>query len=162
MNKLIEIRKALGKVLFNFEEVEVEGTVYLYDALEVGAEVYIFDENGEKVPAPDVTFEVEDKKVTVKDGKIESIEEIEVEEEETEEVEMEDETEGETTTTDIEALEARVTTLELQVATLVENLTSTIDVVEEFASQEEGEKIEKKDKVKEVPVSGAARFFENI
>ena len=57
-DRLIEIKKALGKVLFNFEEaVASDGTVLVWDGtLAEGTLVYVFDENGDKQPAPNGTY----------------------------------------------------------------------------------------------------------
>ena len=60
MTNLKEIRQALGKVLFNFEEVVTsEGLVITYtDELVVGTKVYTYDEAGETIPLPDGTYEL--------------------------------------------------------------------------------------------------------
>ena len=63
MNKLKslkEIRQALGRVLFNFEEVTTsDGLIITYTGeLAVGAKVYTYDEAGETIPLPDGTYEL--------------------------------------------------------------------------------------------------------
>lgn len=63
MNKLKslkEIRQALGRVLFNFEEVTTsDGLIITYTGeLAVGAKVYTYDENGETIPLADGTYEL--------------------------------------------------------------------------------------------------------
>lgn len=148
MSKLVEIRKALGKLLFNFSETEVDGIVYVYETLAVGEEVFVYDEEGNKTPAPNATFELDGQKITIEDGRFSAIEPIEAEDLEDEPKEDSD-------------LEERVAALEIKVAEILAILNETVDVVETFATQENGQKIEKKVKVKEQKAEGRGpeRFF---
>jgi len=59
--ELIKIKKALGKVLFNFSEAQAsDGTVLVWDGdLVEGTLVYVFDENGDKQPAPNGKYMID-------------------------------------------------------------------------------------------------------
>lgn len=89
MNKLEKIKAELAKLLIKYSVVKTDRAVLEYDGenLVAGMDVYITDENGDKVPAEDGEYTTEDNKViTVKDGKVESIvdkaADVEAEEEE--------------------------------------------------------------------------------
>ena len=76
MNKLEKIKAELAKLLIKYSVVKTDKAVLEYDGedLVAGMDVYITDENGDKVPAEDGEYVTEDNKViTVKDGKVESI-----------------------------------------------------------------------------------------
>lgn len=89
MSKLEKIKAELAKLLIKYSVVKTDRAVLEYDGedLVAGMDVYITNENGEKVPAEDGEYLTEDnKKITVKDGKVESIvdpvAEVDAEEEE--------------------------------------------------------------------------------
>lgn len=89
MSKLEKIKAELAKLLIKYSVVKTDRAVLEYDGenLVAGMDVYITDENGDKVPAEDGEYTTEDnKKITVKDGKVESIvdpvAEVDAEEEE--------------------------------------------------------------------------------
>ena len=89
MNKLEKIKAELAKLLIKYSVVKTDKAVLEYDGndLVAGMDVYITDENGDKVPAEDGEYVTEDNKtITVKDGKVESIvdpsAEVDAEEEE--------------------------------------------------------------------------------
>ena len=89
MNKLEKIKAELAKLLIKYSVVKTDKAVLEYDGedLVAGMDVYITDENGDKVPAEDGEYVTEDNKViTVKNGKVESIidkaADVEAEEEE--------------------------------------------------------------------------------
>ena len=89
MSKLEKIKAELAKLLIKYSVVKTDRAVLEYDGedLVAGMDVYITDENGDKVPAEDGEYVTEDNKViTVKDGKVESIidkaADVEAEEEE--------------------------------------------------------------------------------
>ena len=67
------------KMFLSFKEYETENGKLIVDELAEGAEAMIMNENGELVPAADGVYEVEDGKLVIADGKIASIEAIEVE-----------------------------------------------------------------------------------
>ena len=76
MSKLEKIKAELAKLLIKYSVVKTDKAVLEYDGedLVAGMDVYITDENGDKVPAEDGEYVTEDNKViTVKDGKVESI-----------------------------------------------------------------------------------------
>lgn len=76
MSKLEKIKAELAKLLIKYSVVKTDKAVLEYDGEELvaGMDVYITDENGEKVPAEDGEYLTEDNKtITVKDGKVESI-----------------------------------------------------------------------------------------
>lgn len=89
MSKLEKIKAELAKLLLKYSVVKTDKAVLEYDGEELvaGMDVYVTDENGDKVPAEDGEYTTEDNKViTVKDGKVESIidkaADVEAEEEE--------------------------------------------------------------------------------
>ena len=89
MSKLEKIKAELAKLLIKYSVVKTDKAVLEYDGedLVAGMDVYITDEEGNKVPAEDGEYVTEDNKViTVKDGKVESIidkaADVEAEEEE--------------------------------------------------------------------------------
>ena len=76
MSKLEKIKAELAKLLIKYSVVKTDKAVLEYDGndLVAGMDVYITDENGEKVAAEDGEYVTEDNKtITVKDGKVESI-----------------------------------------------------------------------------------------
>ena len=89
MSKLEKIKAELAKLLIKYSVVKTDKAVLEYDGEELvaGMDVYVTDENGDKVPAEDGEYVTEDNKViTVKDGKVETIvdkaAEVDAEEEE--------------------------------------------------------------------------------
>lgn len=89
MSKLEKIKAELAKLLIKYSVVKTDKAVLEYDGedLVAGMDVVITDEEGNKVPAEDGEYVTEDNKViTVKDGKVESIidkaADVEAEEEE--------------------------------------------------------------------------------
>ena len=80
-NKLLK----LAKMLLKFTEIKTDkGVLTVNEDLAPGIEVFIEDENGEYVAAPDGEYVNETSKIEVKDGKVESIEVIEPEDKEPE------------------------------------------------------------------------------
>ena len=76
MSKLEKIKAELAKLLIKYSVVKTDKAVLEYDGedLVAGMDVYVTDEEGNKVPAEDGEYVTEDNKViTVKDGKVESI-----------------------------------------------------------------------------------------
>ena len=89
MSKLEKIKAELAKLLIKYSVVKTDKAVLEYDGEELvaGMDVYITDEEGNKVSAEDGEYVTEDNKtITVKDGKVESIvdpvAEVDAEEEE--------------------------------------------------------------------------------
>lgn len=76
MTKLEKIKAELAKLLIKYSVVKTDKAVLEYEGedLVAGMDVYVTDENGDKVPAEDGEYTTEDNKViTVKDGKVDSI-----------------------------------------------------------------------------------------
>ena len=76
MSKLEKIKSELAKLLIKYSVVKTDKAVLEYDGEELvaGMDVYITDENGDKVAAEDGDYVTEDNKtISVKDGKVESI-----------------------------------------------------------------------------------------
>lgn len=76
MSKLQRIKEELAKLLIKYSVVKTDKAVLEYDGenLVAGMDVYVTNEEGEKVPAEDGEYITEDNKtITVKDGKVESI-----------------------------------------------------------------------------------------
>lgn len=76
MSKLEKIKAELAKLLLKYSVVKTDKAVLEYDGedLVAGMDVYVTDENGDKSPAEDGEYTTEDNKViTVKDGKVDSI-----------------------------------------------------------------------------------------
>ena len=76
MSKLEKIKAELAKLLIKYSVVKTDKAVLEYDGedLVAGMDVYITDEEGNKVPAEDGDYVTEDNKtIVVKDGKVESI-----------------------------------------------------------------------------------------
>ena len=76
MSKLEKIKSELAKLLIKYSVVKTDKAVLEYEGedLVAGMDVVITDEEGNKVPAEDGEYVTEDNKViTVKDGKVESI-----------------------------------------------------------------------------------------
>lgn len=70
----------LAKMLLNLKMVESDkGTLIIESDLAVGVEVSIEDAEGNVIPAEDGEYIIDNQKVEIKDGKIESIEVIEPE-----------------------------------------------------------------------------------
>lgn len=83
----------LAKMLLKFSEIKTDkGVLTINEELAPGVEVYITDENGEYVAAPDGEYLTDSVKIEVKEGKVDSIENIEPETEvEPKETEVENE-----------------------------------------------------------------------
>lgn len=127
-------RLKLAKMLnIKFESVTTDKAVLHYDGeLEVGSEVFEYDEEGNLLIPDDGVYETEDKTITVEDGIVTAIED-KVEEEPVEEpVEMEEETEI------VENSQlARIETLESQVQALVEIIKELVGTVDEVSEEVE-------------------------
>ena len=129
-------RLKLAKMLnIKFESVTTDKATLHYDGeLEVGSEVFEYDEEGNLLIPEDGVYETEDKTITVEDGIVTAIEDkIEEEPEPTEEpVEMEEETEN------VENSQlARIETLESQLQALVEIIKELVGTVDEVSEEVE-------------------------
>lgn len=80
MSKLSKIKAELAKLLLKHSAISTDKAVIEYDGEELaeGVEVYTTDENGEKIAVADGEYKTEDNKIiTVKESKVESIVEVE-------------------------------------------------------------------------------------
>lgn len=156
--------------LMKFGKVETDNGTLIYegDVLTEGTEVFIEDESGNIVPAPDGTYS----EYVVKDGKIapsEKEEEPEVEAPATEEVEQaevpseepESEPEPETEPEPEVDYEERIAALEAKVAELEAQIAEIVSAKEdmEFSSMKPAEK-EIKDVASKAKSKGALKYFE--
>ena len=143
----------LAKMIMKFATVETDkGVLYIDGELILGALVYIEDETGEFVAPEDGDYETEDLIVTVKDGKVEKIEqkeapvdeeaqaedpEVEVEIENEEQAPVDEEAPAEDTKdAQIKELENKITVLEglLQDRdAIISELTAKIKELEDAA-----------------------------
>lgn len=76
MSKLEKIKAELAKLLIKNSVVKTDKAVLEYEGEELvaGMDVYVTNEEGDKVPAEDGDYVTEDNKtITVKDGKVEEI-----------------------------------------------------------------------------------------
>lgn len=136
----------LAKMLLKFKIVESDkGNLIIDSELTIGAEISIEDENGDVIPAPDGEYVIENQKVAIKDGKVESIEEIKSEEETTETEEVVEEVKEEMAETDSNETISEPDEKDLKIAELegllkdrdaiIENLTAKIKELEEKLNQ---------------------------
>lgn len=71
----------LAKMLMKFAEVETDNGKLIYEGeLAEGVEIFVEDENGEMIAAPNGEYKTEDKVITVEDGKVIKVEDVVVEE----------------------------------------------------------------------------------
>jgi hypothetical protein len=159
----------LAKMLLNFKMIESDkGTLIIDSELAIGAEISIEGENGEVIPAADGEYIIENQKVEIRDGKIESIETIEPEETETEteeKLEEETATETETETNEPDEKDLRIEELEGLLKdrdAIIEELTAKIKELEEKLNKpvEEPVKMAATVKEKTTKANGALKYFE--
>lgn len=149
-NMLSKIKEALKKMLVEFGNVEVEEGITIYfDGDELVEGIEVADENGEAVA--DGVYHYDEKEITVVDGKVTEIKEVEVEKEETveteeEKVELEDEaTRAETVEKEVtdatlvskeefDALKGELENLKAEIESIKSELAKPVKetVVEEF------------------------------
>ena len=145
MSKLEKIKAELAKLLIKYSVVKTDKAVLEYDGEELvaGMDVYITNEDGDKVPAEDGEYVTEDNKtITVKDGKVESIvdpvAEVDAEEDEpmvdepvAEEPVAEEPTKEEDVNTKIDELRKEVDELYKIVDSLLKKVGETRDEADE-------------------------------
>lgn len=159
----------LAKMLMNFKMIETDKGVLIIDTeLAVGAEVSVETESGEVTPAPDGEYIIDNQKITVVEGKIESIEPVETEieepvEKEVEEPETMEEPATETEEPDekdakIAELEAIIEAKDIEIA----ELQAKIQELEDKLNQPVEEPVKMNAVVSEKSGStkGALRYFE--
>jgi hypothetical protein len=155
----------LAKMLLNFKMIESDkGTLIVDSELAVGVEVNVEGENGEVIAAPDGEYTIDNQKVIIKDGKIESIEEILPEEPATEEPTVEPETMAEEPAVEPDEKDLRIEELEGLLKdrdAIIEELTAKIKELEEKLNQPVEEPVKMSAVAKENNnAKGALRYFE--
>ena len=147
--KLEKIKAKLASLLLTFGTIKTDKAVLEYEGeeLEVGAKVYVLDEEGNKVAAADGDYLTEDnKKIVVKDGEVAEIADVTEEpaEEETKEEEVET-AEEETKEEEQEPAEDKVAELEKKVAELETIIEGILEKIEKDNSNVEARlsKVEK-------------------
>lgn len=147
--KLEKIKAKLASLLLTFGTIKTDKAVLEYEGeeLEVGAKVFVVDEEGNKVAATDGDYITEDnKKIVVKDGEIAEIADVTEEpaEEETKEEEVEAE-EEEPAEEEQEPAEDKVAELEKKVAELETIIEGILEKIEKDNSNVEARlsKVEK-------------------
>lgn len=141
-NKLLK----LAKMVMQFTEYQTDKGNLTFDGeLAVGTEVYI-EVEGEYQPAPDGDYMTETQKITVKDGKVEELEAIEIPEPEPIE-EMAEELEPEPTiepepTVEPDERDTKIAELQAEVARLTEELSVKDTEIERLNGENEQLKTE--------------------
>lgn len=147
-DKLKELKMVIGKFMMDVKEIKLAedgGELMIEGEVAVGTKVYVYNEAGEIVAAPDGEFVLADGvEIVVEGGEIKEVKEVEVEEVE----ELTEETS--------EEMSAIRTELENQ-KKMIEAIYNTF---QEFASQSIDKSVEKEKKeVKSEKPKGAERFF---
>ena len=141
-NKLLK----LAKMVMQFTELQSDKGNLTFDGeLAVGTEVYI-EVNGEYQPAQDGEYMTETQKITVKDGKVEELEAIEMPEPEPIE-EMVEELEPEPTiepepTVEPDERDTKIAELQAEVARLTEEMAVKDGEIEQLRGENEQLKTE--------------------
>ena len=141
-NKLLK----LAKMVMQFTEYQTDkGTLTFDGELAVGTELYI-EVEGEYQPAPDGDYMTETQKITVKDGKVEEIEAIEMPEPEPIE-EMVEEVEPEPTiepepTVEPDERDTKIAELQAEIARLTEEIAVKDTEIERLNGENEQLKTE--------------------
>ena len=168
-NKMKTKLLKLAKMLLNLKMVESDkGTLIIESDLAVGVEVSVEDTEGNVIPAEDGEYIIDNQKVEIRDGKIESIETIEPEQPEpTDEpdamAEVEPSTEEATDEPDEKDL--RIAELEGLLKdrdAIIEELTAKLKELEEKLNKpvEEPVKMAATAKEKTTKANGALKYFE--
>lgn len=168
-NKMKTKLLKLAKMLLNFKMIESDkGTLIIDSELAIGAEISIEGENGEVLPAPDGEYVIDNQKVEIRDGKIESIETIEPEQPEETETETEEkleETATEEPSNEPDEKDLRIAELEGLLKdrdAIIEELTAKLKELEEKLNKpvEEPVKMAATVKEKTTKANGALKYFE--
>lgn len=74
-NRLIEIRKQIGKFIANFSVTEEDGKEYVFDGdvIREGLAISTYDEKGDIIPLPDGEYTIKGVKVKIADGLVSEI-----------------------------------------------------------------------------------------
>ena len=155
----------LAKILMNFKMIETDKGVLIIDTeLAVGAEVSVETESGDVIAAPDGEYIIDNQKITVVEGKITDIEEIEPEEEPATEPTVEPETLAEEPATEPDEKDLRIAELEGLLAekeAVIDEQTAKIQELEEKLNKPVEEPVKMSATVSEKTIAkGALRYFE--
>lgn len=162
----------LAKMLLNLKMIDSDkGTLIIESDLAVGVEVSVEDTEGNVKPAEDGEYIIDNQKVTVKEGKVESIETIEPATETEEEPTVEPEPMAEEPATETEEAnepdekDLRIAELEGLLKdrdAVIEELTAKIKELEDKINQpvEEPVKMSATAKEKITKANGALKYFE--
>lgn len=160
----------LAKMLLNLKMVESDkGTLIIDSDLAIGVEVSIEDAEGNVIPAEDGEYIIENQKVEIKEGKVESIEVLEPEPEPTHEPEPEPQEELQTEPEPIKENEPDEKDLRIEELegllkdrdAVIEELTAKIKELEEKLNKPVEEPVKMSATVQEKNnAKGALRFFE--
>lgn len=155
----------LAKMLLTFKMIDSnKGTLIIESDLAVGIEVSVEDTEGNVLPAEDGEYVVDNQKITIKEGKIESIEEIEPEEEPATEPTVEPETLAEEPATEPDEKDLRIAELEGLLAekeAVIDEQTAKIQELEEKLNKPVEEPVKMSATVSEKTIAkGALRYFE--
>ena len=168
-NKMKTKLLKLAKMLRNLKMVESDkGTLIIESDLAVGVEVSVEDTEGNVIPAEDGEYIIDNQKVEIRDGKIESIEAIEPEQPEpTDEPEAMAEVEPSTeeVTDEPDEKDLRIAELEGLLKdrdAIIEELTAKLKELEEKLNKpvEEPVKMAATAKEKTTKANGALKYFE--
>lgn len=169
-NKMKTKLLKLAKMLLNFKMIESDkGTLIIDSELAIGAEISIEGENGEVLPAADGEYIIDNQKVEIRDGKIESIETIEPEQPEEKETETEEKLEEvpatEEPSNEPDEKDLRIAELEGLLKdrdAIIEELTAKLKELEEKLNKpvEEPVKMAATVKEKTTKANGALKYFE--
>lgn len=151
----------LAKMLMKFAEIETDNGKLIYEGeLAEGVEIFVEDENGEMIAAPNGEYKTEDKVITVEDGRVAKIEDIVVEEPNEdpveEPIEMDEEREAELLA-EIETLKAEIVEKDARIAELEAQLDEAKNKLE--MSVEKPAHIDVKD-VKGSKENKALKYFQ--
>lgn len=153
----------LAKLVMKFAEIETDrGVLTVADELTIGVEVMV-DVDGDFVPAEDGEYLTETQKITIKDGKVEMIEDITEEpvEEPKEEVEVEAEEVPVETPAEPDEKDLRIAELEGLIKdrdAIIEELTNRIKELEDKAEAPMEEPVQMKAQVRDA--NPALKYFQ--
>lgn len=165
-NKMKTKLLKLAKMLLNFKMIESDkGTLIIDSELAIGAEISIEGENGEVLPAADGEYIIDNQKVEIRDGKIESIETIEPEQPEETEEKLEEVPATEEPSNEPDEKDLRISELEGLLKdrdAIIEELTAKLKELEEKLNKpvEEPVKMAATAKEKTTKANGALKYFE--
>ena len=169
-DELIKIKKMLAKALFNFAEYVTtdEKILIVDDMMEIGVNAYIYDENGEKVSAPDGDYNITDIGLVVVSGgviteikKEEATDETKVEETKVEETTVVEQSKEEVKSDEkFESVKLELSSLVAKYDNLIKIVDAMFKQVEEFAKKPVKTEEEKKEVENVIKTdSKASKYF---